>query len=669
MRPLTPQDPRRVGEFALRARLGAGGMGHVYLGHSPAGRAVALKVCHPDLAADPAFVARFAREVAAARAVNGLFTAPVIAAGPDDDPPWLATAYVPGPSLLDTVRTDGPLPEAAVWRLAAGLAEALLAIHDRGLVHRDLKPTNILLAADGPRVIDFGIARALDGVGLTTAGVTLGAPSYMSPEQARGLRAGPASDVFSLGSVLVFATCGNVPFGDGDPPAVLHRVVHAPPVLDGVPEPLRGLVAACLAKNPDDRPAPPWLLRACQAVAPRNDGTTTSFWPPEVAALITRYEGGSDQAVPPGETPPGTLPRGIGRRRALAGAAGVCVAGLAAVGWGIDRRLTAHPRPAALWSYQTGGPVSSGAVISGDTVYIGSGDHNVYALDTADGRARTVLRTSGAVSGALALAGDLLVAGSADGTIYARSITAGTSWTHPTGGPVLSAPAVGSGAVYIGSDDHFVYALDARTGRRLWRAGTGGPVRSRPLAGTPALKDLIWSGSDDGYLYCLSASDGQVNWRLAAQGAVNSGLVTDANGNICFGTDDGYLFYDMAFGPHEWWRSALGGAVLGTPAAAGGTIYAGSGRSGVYALDSGTGQPIWTCRTGGPVNSGLGVSGAALYAGSDDGYLYAIDTATGRVAWRFETGGPVRSRILVAGGVVYFGSLDHRVYAVRAMLS
>src|SRR5580704_9138195 len=157
MEALQPGDPRVAGPFRLRARLGAGGMGRVYLGYSPAGRAVAVKVCHPEFAADPAFVTRFAREVAAARAVNGLYTAQVIDAGPDDSPPWLATSYVPGPSLHDAVAGHGPLPGPAVWRLAAGLAEALQAVHARGLVHRDLKPTNVLLAVDGPRVIDFGV--------------------------------------------------------------------------------------------------------------------------------------------------------------------------------------------------------------------------------------------------------------------------------------------------------------------------------------------------------------------------------------------------------------------------------------------------------------------------------------------------------------------------------
>jgi serine/threonine protein kinase len=189
--PLAAGDPRQVGGYRLRARLGAGGMGQVFLGYSPAGRAVAVKVIHRQLAADPEFRTRFRREVAAARAVSGAYTAPVTAAGPDDDPPWLATVFVPGPSLAEAVAAAGPFPAVSVWKLAAGLVEALQAVHSCGLVHRDLKPANVLLALDGPRVIDFGISRALEKTAMTTTGLVVGTPSYMSPEQAQGARVGP----------------------------------------------------------------------------------------------------------------------------------------------------------------------------------------------------------------------------------------------------------------------------------------------------------------------------------------------------------------------------------------------------------------------------------------------------------------------------------------------
>ncbi|MGH3269334.1 MAG: protein kinase domain-containing protein, partial [Trebonia sp.] len=225
-------------------------------------------------------------EVAAARAVGGMYTAPVVAAGLDDDPPWLATAYVPGPSLADVVARHGALPELAVWRLGAGLAEALRAVHACGLVHRDLKPANVLLAADGPHVIDFGISRAFDGTQLTAVGMVVGTPGYMSPEQAEGTPVGPASDVFSLGCVLAFAASGNAPFGGGSAASVLYRVVTGRPDLTSVPDKLREVISGCLAKDPKQRPELAALGAMITRAGPAVTATPTSFWPAEVAEVI-----------------------------------------------------------------------------------------------------------------------------------------------------------------------------------------------------------------------------------------------------------------------------------------------------------------------------------------------------------------------------------------------
>ncbi|MGH3121871.1 MAG: protein kinase domain-containing protein [Streptosporangiaceae bacterium] len=290
MKPLAADDPRVIGEYRLRAQLGAGGMGRVYLGLSPAGRAVAIKVVHSDLASDADFLRRFGQEVAAARAVSGIYTAPVVASGLNERPPWLATAFVPGPPLDQVVAENGPLPEQALRPLLAGLVEALQAIHACGVVHRDLKPANVLLATDGPRVIDFGIARAADGTSLTAAGVVFGTPGYMSPEQAEGRGAGPASDVFALGCVVAYAAAGMGPFGTGTAAAILYRVVHAQPVLDGVPPRFRPVIAACLAKDPAARPS----LRALSGmIAGGMDATGPSavaFWPSSVARLIGAHQ-------------------------------------------------------------------------------------------------------------------------------------------------------------------------------------------------------------------------------------------------------------------------------------------------------------------------------------------------------------------------------------------
>jgi len=295
MKALAADDPRVIGEYRLRAQLGAGGMGRVYLGLSPAGRAVAIKVVHPDLASDAEFLRRFGQEVAAARAVSGIYTAPVVASGLNERPPWLATAFVPGPSLDQVVAEHGPLPEPALWPLLAGLVEALQAIHACGVVHRDLKPANVLLATDGPRVIDFGISRAADGTSLTAAGVVFGTPGYMSPEQAEGRGAGPASDVFALGCVVAYAAAGAGPFGTGTAAAILYRVVHAEPVLDGVPPRLRQVIAACLAKDPAARPAPRALSGAIARGMDATGPSAVAFWPSSVARLIGAYQARLEQ--------------------------------------------------------------------------------------------------------------------------------------------------------------------------------------------------------------------------------------------------------------------------------------------------------------------------------------------------------------------------------------
>jgi serine/threonine kinase PknH len=298
MKALAADDPRVIGEYRLRARLGAGGMGRVYLGLSPAGRAVAIKVVHPDLATDTDFLRRFGQEVAAARAVSGIYTAPVVASGLNERPPWLATAFVPGPSLEQVITEHGPLPEQALWPLLAGLVEALQAIHDCGVVHRDLKPANVLLAADGPRVIDFGISRAADGTSLTAAGIVFCTPGYMSPEQAEGRAAGPASDVFALGCVTAYAATGAGPFGTGTAAAILYRVVHSEPALDvgpGVPPRLREIVSRCLAKDPAARPTPRALAAAIADGMTATGPSAVTFWPRSVASLIGAYQARLEQ--------------------------------------------------------------------------------------------------------------------------------------------------------------------------------------------------------------------------------------------------------------------------------------------------------------------------------------------------------------------------------------
>ena len=324
---LEPADPRLIGPYDLLGRLGAGGMGRVFLGVSAAGRPVAVKVVHAELAADPEFRARFSTEVAAARKVSGLFTALVVDADVDAPVPWLATAYVAGPSLSEAVRSSGPLTAWSLLALAAGLAKSLTAIHAAGVVHGDLKPSNVLLAPDGPRVIDFGISRAAEAAPLARAGLVVGTPSFMAPEQAAGEEVGPRSDVFSLGAVLAFAATGRKPFGTGPPAAVLERVVHVAADLEDAPVEVRPLIEQCLAKDPLSRPTAAELLAGVTAAQ---------------SAMKPRSE-----PAPAGANQPGK-PRARGARqhpRRLITASAVAVILGASAGYGLNA-VTQHQRDA-----------------------------------------------------------------------------------------------------------------------------------------------------------------------------------------------------------------------------------------------------------------------------------------------------------------------------------
>ncbi|MFD8202410.1 protein kinase domain-containing protein [Streptomyces sp. NPDC003470] len=277
---LRREDPRVVGSFRLHRRLGAGGMGVVYLGSDKKGQRVALKVIRPDLAEDQEFRSRFAREVSAARRIRGGCTARLVAADLDADRPWFATQYVPGPSLHDKVVDEGPLGAADVAAVGAALSEGLVAVHEAGVVHRDLKPSNILLSPKGPRIIDFGIAWATGASTLTHVGTAVGSPGFLAPEQVRGAAVTPATDVFSLGATLAYASMGDSPFGHGSSEVMLYRVVHEEAQLHGVPDALAPLVRACLAKDPDERPSTLQLSLRLKEIAAREAQGLADVRPP-----------------------------------------------------------------------------------------------------------------------------------------------------------------------------------------------------------------------------------------------------------------------------------------------------------------------------------------------------------------------------------------------------
>ena len=332
---LQPADPQLIGPYQLVGRLGAGGMGRVFLGVSAAGRPVAVKVIHARLAADPEFRARFSIEVAAARKVSGLFTALVVDADVDAPVPWLATAYVAGSSLSEAVRERGPLSVSSTLSLAAGLAKSLTAIHAAGVVHGDLKPSNVLLAPDGPRVIDFGISQAAEAAPLARGGLVVGTPSFMSPEQAMGRDVGPLSDVFSLGAVLAFAATGRKPFGTGTAAAVLERVVGGPPALEDSPPEVRTLIERCLAKDPGERPTAAALLADVTAAQAASEPS------PRPAAQAA-------DVSPGGEPHPGATRRRAWRPLITASAVAGILAASGAAGYSLNAATPPRPGESAL---------------------------------------------------------------------------------------------------------------------------------------------------------------------------------------------------------------------------------------------------------------------------------------------------------------------------------
>ncbi|WP_405856585.1 bifunctional serine/threonine-protein kinase/ABC transporter substrate-binding protein [Streptomyces sp. NBC_00090] len=391
MQPLRKADPSAIAGYRILGRLGAGGMGVVYLARSGGGALAALKLIRAEHAADPGFRERFRREARAAERITGRWVVRVLGADPEAREPWLATEYVPGPSLAEAVALHGALPEPTVRALGARLASALADMHDAGLVHRDVKPGNVLLAVDGPRLIDFGIARSAGATALTATDAMIGTPGFLAPEQARvagSAEVGPASDVFSLGCVLAYTSTGERPFGTGGVAAVVYRTVHEEPELDGVPAALLPLVAACLAKDPADRPTAAEVHAALGAA----DGPAGDWLPPGLPALIAQR---STRVLDLPVAEPTLLtreerPPGVSRRRLLMAGSAAAVAGASGLtAW----LLTRSPGGTGAGTGGTGGPLASYTIgvltdLSGPTKSDGRGQQRGIRLAVEEFNAR-----------------------------------------------------------------------------------------------------------------------------------------------------------------------------------------------------------------------------------------------------------------------------------------
>lgn len=636
MEPLTADDPQVIGGFRLQARLGAGAMGRVYLATSPAGRTVAVKVLQPELARDQEFIRRFRAEVDAARLVGGIYTAPVVEAGVDDVPPWLATAFVPGPSLDDVISRFGPLPVAALWRLAAGLAEALRAIHTVGLVHRDLKPGNVLLAYDGPRVIDFGIARAVAEERLTTTGPVVGTMGYLSPEQAQGHVAGPPSDVFSLGCVLTFAATGMSPFSVGTdalPAAVVYRVVQEDPDLGKVPVHFRQLIQACLAKDPALRPDPGHIAAQCAAAAGQLGLSPASFWPSDLVDLI-----GAQQTALTAELQvlrvPLTPAQALQPDTALAS-----MAGLAAPG---------YPRPVP--PYPTHPPPGA---VSRRGFLIGGG---VVAAVVGGGASAWALASHSSQPPAKATGG---TARKGPGTL---------AWTFRASQAVSANPAVANGVVYLGSAVGTLFAADATTGRELWSL----PIDT--VTAAPTVTDgIVCVSATQGDFYAVHAATGTLAWDLSGNQLVPFARNWAASGThvaVAIG-DQTVRMYKAAGGKSVWIATTSDESGFGqVVAAAGDAVYAVGALGSLYALQAATGHEVYrvqVLRSGDSPATNLVMSGGTLYLGAKSGPLYALNPASGKLKWAAQPGnGSLGADPVIADGMVYFTDSDAVLQAVNA---
>ncbi|MFC8146476.1 PQQ-binding-like beta-propeller repeat protein [Streptomyces paradoxus] len=645
--------PEYAGHYRLESCLGSGGMGVVHLARSTSGMKLAVKVVHAQFAKDPDFRGRFRQEVAAARRVSGAFTAPVVDADPDSERPWMATLFIPGPTLAEQVKRNGPMESAQLRRLMAGLAEALRDIHRAGVVHRDLKPSNVLLADDGPKVIDFGISRPLDSELRTETGRLIGTPPFMAPEQFRRPReVGPAADIFALGSVMVHAATGQGPFDSDSPYIVAYQVVHDEPDLTGVPDEVAPLVLRCLAKEPEERPTPDELMRELRSVAASYDtqtfipaqrtGDTEGSWPPAGRPGRAGEAGRAVKAVRGGG-------RWLGRRAVLgAGAFGLAVVGALASLPLLDGD-GGSSRPAS--------PRTTSAAFSGWRTTPAAGDN---APLCSHGAGRLLCATSGLVFALDPSDGHLL-------------------WRHPVGkGPRKEPPVPAGGLVQPSADQgRLLEALDPASGKARWQrdiaeagsavaaggmllvtgadgkvtgvdGASGDPRWSHPIPGHEVPRFATFPG--DPLAYATSASEDGKGTRLTVVDPQTGDVRSDArlDGTLKpFGATDGSVFLLSEDAVHGDARAVVRytpgtgetrrvplavplqqahGAVRGNVA-----YLMGTGGS-LVAVDLQAREQLWQLETG-TMRGSTPVAGERhVYVTASDGRLLAVDARRGKLA-------------------------------------
>ncbi|MFF3336604.1 PQQ-binding-like beta-propeller repeat protein [Streptomyces sp. NPDC002888] len=675
--------PEYAGHYHLESCLGSGGMGIVHLARSTSGMKLAVKVVHAQFAKDPEFRGRFRQEVGAARRVSGAFTAPVVDADPEAERPWMATLFIPGPTLSEHVKRNGPMAPAQLRRLMAGLAEALRDIHRVGVVHRDLKPSNVLLADDGPKVIDFGISRPKDSELRTETGKLIGTPPFMAPEQFRRPReVGSAADIFALGSVLVHAATGRGPFDSDSPYVVAYQVVHDEPDLTGVPESLAPLVLRCLAKEPEDRPTPDELMRELRSVAASYD--TQAFIPGQ-RSLET------DVPEPPEPEEPRRASGGWLRRKAVltAGAVVLVVGGvLGSVQWFGGE--TSEPKPAApkavpaafqAWEAK---PVSTAAGVRqcshGAGKLMCAQPGLVFALDPADGS--LLWKHSVATnrwSGPPVLAGGLVQPSVDHGQrLEALDPASGKPrWQRKV--PTYSAlRPVGSVLLVTGADG-IVTGVDAASGDTKWKRTL--PGQSSPSFASFAGDPLAYAASAtaDGKRTRVTAVDpatGDVRWEALLKGTLEP--VGSQGGSVFFLSVDNVYSRAQAVVRYTPATKASRRVKLPVPrqdaqvSVRGNVVHILAMGGSLEAVDVDAGKQLWHLETSVSRGSAPVADAAHVYVTAADGRLLAVDARTGRLVGqtppRLGTDADWVAATLpvpvLAGGRVFASAPDGTVFGV-----
>ncbi|GHE06994.1 serine/threonine-protein kinase [Streptomyces alanosinicus] len=665
--------PEYAGHYRLQARLGSGGMGVVHLARSTSGMKLAVKVVHAEFARDPEFRGRFRQEVAAARKVSGAFTAPVVDADPNAERPWMATLFIPGPTLSDEVKRNGAMAPAQLRRLMAGLAEALRDIHRVGVVHRDLKPSNVLLAEDGPKVIDFGISRPKDSELRTETGKLIGTPPFMAPEQFRRPReVGPAADLFALGSVMVHAATGRGPFDSDSPYVVAYQVVHDEPDLTGVPEDIAPLVLRCLAKEPEDRPTPDELMRELRTTAASYD--TQAFIPAQRSSGEPAQRSGNEPAQQSGNEPTGDEPaeRAGDERAEPAGGGPASESGA--------------ERPKSQVRRRVGRKVAISAGAFGLVVAAALACVQLVGKD-GPAPAGTAPHTKAAVFSSWAArpaptgagmpqcsygAGRLLC--TRPGAVYALSLSGGKLlWRHSVAAEPVSGPPVLSGSVVQLSTDGstVLEAFDLYSGKERWKRPLPDGTAVHYAGRTPLLTGA------GGTITAVDPGSGRTKWSRPLPGSATPSLASFPGDPLAYATTasrDGTRTLVTAVDPESGavrWTASLKGVLK--PVGNQGTSLV------LLSVDRATGETDAVVRYTPASKTSrrvvlpvpqltpqAGTHGDMVYLLATGGSLEAVDLNAGKLLWHIETSVSRGSAPVGDGEHVYFTAADGRLLAMDA---